>query len=262
MLHVIKWKERFPHPDSFSVHLRRLLSDPRHKSLADHVKSELSDYEKSWLYPDFMLEDEAFAFIGDALFKGGYHGLPVYMGQHYEGVLHPMLIFDHRFYQEKTRPEWELVTTVFHIDGQWFIVAGSWRMIESLVRYGGVIRSQPRILVPIRVAEVVKIGGEQVTAGYDVRIPAGHKPERVRFAVQLTRDEKEELQKAKDRTTLVFDRDHLLMRKDQSSGREQDSSRSSLVCTWDEAMSMADAYIGRRLRMSVHDSRLIICRNR
>lgn len=197
MLHVIAWKGLIPDGDHFEHNLERFLADKRYASLVKYCQGQWEKYEEAWLYPNFMRPDEFYAHIGDALLSGSYEGLPDYMEQHYRGILHPALTFDGRYYEGKSHFTWSTVIAWFWFDGVFVGVKAPWRYIDALVRYGGVIRTMPTgfPLVPIRIAQVVRIGSQQQTASQgQFSIQPGTAPSSVSHYVRLGSWELSQLQ--------------------------------------------------------------------
>ena len=259
ILHVYFWMGKVPNQDGFARNLERFLKDPRYLKQAAFLNSQWEDYEKSWLYPKSMRLHEYYAYIGQALMdrsKEDCFGLPPYMEGHFRGILHPSLYFDHRFYDGKNRPNWEVVTARYRVGSRVFNVAAPWRDHEAIVRYGGVIlrsAAEPEPGQPIA-ATVVKIGEEQVTQGLQVRIPARTRPLYVDLLLFLPTEAP--LAQEKNIRTIVLT---------TKSGRilnilyphEMNFSAAAVEnarMTWKEASLVYKSYISRNLvvRVDVH----------
>ena len=263
ILHVFYWMGKVPNQAGFARNLKRFLKDPRYSKQAAFLNSQWKDYEKSWLYPKSMRLHEYYAYLGQSLMdrsKVDCFGLPPYMEEHFRGIFHSSLYFDHRFYNNKNRPHWEGVGACYRIGSRVFYVKAPWRDHEAMVRYGGVIQltsAQQKPAHPIE-ATIVKIGEEQVTQGLQVRIPARTHPLYVDLLLFLPA-EAPLAQEKKIRTIVLTTKSGLIL--NILYPHEMNFSASAVEnarMRWEEASLVYKSYISRNLVVRVDVQRVAI----
>lgn len=253
VLHVVAWKGMIPHMDQFEASVEKFLEDKRYEELVKYAREKWKSYEESWLYPNFMRLDEYYAYIGSILLerkKYGDTGLPEYLAQHYRGILHPLLYFDHRFYGKRTVPDWDVVTAVYWHQNRVLMLTAKWVEVEALFRYGGVLRPYLRAGMSEFVA-IERIYDTQTQQPFDVSIPPNCAPTQITIPVTI---------RGEDRATLSRESYLLLMGTDTRTGDQifsqeilnpKRGQRKHIHVSMEQALRLLDAYTASKLEVTL-----------
>lgn len=256
MLHVIFFKKAFPFAHCFEEDLERFVNDNRYQALIDYVDKRWSSYEDSWFYPSSFKADEYFCYLGEALYARqsyGDLGLPEYMARHYQGVLNPLLIYDHRRFVGGIRPDWDKVRAHFLIDGREVCVGSSMNRLLAFICYGGVL--QPRDSMD-GCYEIISMSSSDQPdlAKNQFRVEPGLEPRSISLKWNFSSDQLFAM-RTYSQMVLIFERSgHEIAQSSVFFQRMVSHNTAYLSLNWNDVPSILESYLHNSLKVRIESS--------